>query len=75
MIQPFEGEARVNNISEFSLCHTHQEKKNRMVTQIRLYKVMAVSAGLYVSENWLLADKYKNRLQVVEMTFLYQCLE
>jgi hypothetical protein len=30
---------------------------------------MAVSAGFYVSENWLLADKYKNRLQVVEMTF------
>jgi hypothetical protein len=31
---------------------------------------MAVSAGLYGSENWVLTDKAKNRIQAAEMRFL-----
>jgi hypothetical protein len=38
-----------------------------METHIKFYKVMAVSAGLYSSENWALTEKDKNRIQAVEM--------
>jgi hypothetical protein len=31
---------------------------------------MAVSAGLYGSENWVLTEKDKNRIQAVEMRFV-----
>jgi hypothetical protein len=31
---------------------------------------MAVSAGLYGRENWVLAEKDKNRIQAAEMIFL-----
>jgi hypothetical protein len=31
---------------------------------------MAVSAGLYGSENWVLTEKNKNRIQAAEMRFL-----
>jgi hypothetical protein len=31
---------------------------------------MAVSAGLYRSENWVLTEKDKNRIQAAEMRFL-----
>jgi len=41
-----------------------------METQIKFYKVMAVSAGLYGSENWVLTEKDKNRIQAAEMRFL-----
>jgi hypothetical protein len=30
---------------------------------------MAVFAGLYGSENWVLTDKDKNRIQAAEMRF------
>jgi hypothetical protein len=46
------------------------KNKTRTETQIRFYKVMAVSAGLYGSENWVLTEKDKNRIQTVEMRFL-----
>jgi hypothetical protein len=40
-----------------------------METLIKFYKVMAVSAGLYGSENWVLAEEDKNRTQATEMRF------
>jgi hypothetical protein len=33
---------------------------------------MIISAGLYGSENWVLAEKDKNKIQVAEMRFLDQ---
>jgi hypothetical protein len=39
-------------------------------TRIKFYKVMVVSAGLYGSENWVLTEKDKNRIQAAEMRFL-----
>jgi hypothetical protein len=41
-----------------------------METQIKFYQVMAVSAGLYGSEKWVLTEKDKNRIQAGEMRFL-----
>jgi hypothetical protein len=38
--------------------------------QIKFYKVMAVSTGLYGSKNWVLTEKDKNRIQAAEMRFL-----
>jgi uncharacterized GH25 family protein len=46
------------------------KNKTRTEKHITFYKVMAVSAGLYGSENWVLAEKYKNRIQAAEMRFL-----
>jgi hypothetical protein len=46
------------------------KNKSRTETQIKLYKVMVVSAGLYGSENWVLKEKNKNRFQVAEMRLL-----
>jgi hypothetical protein len=40
-----------------------------METQIKFYKVMALSAGLHGSENWVLLEKDKNRIQAAEMRF------
>jgi hypothetical protein len=36
---------------------------------------MAVSAGLYGGENWVLTEKDKNRIQTAEMRFLRATLE
>jgi len=46
------------------------KNKTRMETQIKLYKVMALSTGLYGSENWVLTEKDKNRIQAADMRFL-----
>jgi hypothetical protein len=43
-----------------------------METQIKFYKVMAVSASLYGNENWVLTENDKNRIQTAKMRFLYQ---
>jgi uncharacterized GH25 family protein len=44
--------------------------KTGMETQIKFYQVMAVSAPLYGSENWILAEKDQNKIQAAEMRFL-----
>jgi hypothetical protein len=46
------------------------KNKTRTETQIKFYKVMAVSAGLYGSENWVPTEKDKSRIQAAEMRFL-----
>jgi hypothetical protein len=46
------------------------KNKTRTETQIKFYKVMAVSDGLYGSKNWVLAEEDKNRIQAAEMRFL-----
>jgi hypothetical protein len=46
------------------------KNKTRTETQIRFYNVMAVSAGLHGSDNWVLAEKDKNRIQTAEMRSL-----
>jgi hypothetical protein len=38
------------------------KNKTRIDTQIKFYKVMAVSAGLCASKNWVLSDKIKTEL-------------
>jgi hypothetical protein len=38
------------------------------------YKVTAISAGFYSSENWVLTEKDENRLQAVKMRFLRSAL-
>jgi hypothetical protein len=44
-----------------------------METQIKFYKEMAVSGGLYSSQNWILTEKdKKNRTQAAQMKFLKQ---
>jgi hypothetical protein len=48
----------------------NSKNKTRTETQIKLYKVMAVSDGRYGSENWVLAEKDKNIIQAAEMRFL-----
>jgi uncharacterized GH25 family protein len=51
------------------------QKTNRNETQIKFYKAMAISAGLYGSKNWVLTEKDKNRIQAAKMRFLDQCSE
>jgi hypothetical protein len=46
------------------------KKQTRTERQIKFFKVMAVSAGLYGSENWVLTEKDKNRIRAAEMRFL-----
>jgi hypothetical protein len=46
------------------------KNKTRIETQIKFYEVMVVSTGLYGSENWVLIEKDKNRIQAAEMRFL-----
>jgi subtilisin-like proprotein convertase family protein len=46
------------------------KNKTRTETQIKFYKAMAVSAGLYGSGNWALTQKDKNRIHAAEMRFL-----
>jgi hypothetical protein len=46
------------------------KNKTRTETKNKFYKVMAVSAGLYSSWNWVLTEKDKNRIQAAEMRFL-----
>jgi hypothetical protein len=46
------------------------KSKTRTEIQITFYKVMVVSDGLYGSENWVLTEKVKNRIQAAEMRFL-----
>jgi hypothetical protein len=48
----------------------NSKNKTRTETQIKFYKVMAVSDGRYDSENWVLTEKDKNRIQAAEMRFL-----
>jgi hypothetical protein len=45
------------------------KNKTRTETQNKCYQVIAVSAGLYGSENWILTEKDKNRIQAAEMRF------
>jgi hypothetical protein len=46
------------------------DSKTRTETQVKSYKVKAVSAGLYGSENWALTQRDKNIIQAAEMIFL-----
>jgi hypothetical protein len=46
------------------------KNKTRTETQVKFYKVMALSAALYGSENWVLTEKDKNRIQAAEMRCL-----
>jgi hypothetical protein len=52
-----------------------KKTKTRTGTQIKFYKVMAVSAGLYGSENWVLTEKDKNRIQEAEMRLQRSTME
>jgi hypothetical protein len=45
-----------------------------METQIKFYKVMAVSASLYGSENCVLTENDKNRIQTAKMRFFRSTL-
>jgi hypothetical protein len=48
------------------MCGTMKEtlkNKIRIETQVKFHKVMAMSAGLYGSKNWVLTDKDKNKIQ------------
>jgi hypothetical protein len=44
--------------------------RTRTETQIKFRKVMAIFVGLYGSENWVLTEKDKNRIQAAEMRIL-----
>jgi hypothetical protein len=46
------------------------KNKTRTETQIKFYKVMAISASLYGNKNWVLTEEDKNRIQAAEMRFL-----
>jgi hypothetical protein len=46
------------------------KNKTRTETQIKSHKVMAISVGLYGTDNWVLTEKDKNRIQAAEMRFL-----
>jgi hypothetical protein len=50
------------------------KNKPRMETQIKFYNAVAVCAGLYGTENWILTEKYKNRIQAAETRFLMSTL-
>jgi hypothetical protein len=41
------------------------KNKTGIAAQIKFYKLMAVSAGLYGSENCILTEKYEHRIQVI----------
>jgi hypothetical protein len=41
-----------------------------MEMQIKFYRVVAVSAGLYGNETWVLIENDKNRIQVAESLML-----
>jgi hypothetical protein len=53
----------------------NSKNKTRTETQIKFYKVMVVSDGRYGSENWVLTEKDKNRIQAAEMRFLRSTTE
>lgn len=46
------------------------KNKTRIGFQIKYYKVMAVAAGLYGSEDWTLTKKDLSRIEAAEMRFL-----
>jgi hypothetical protein len=46
----------------------------RTETRIMFFKVMAVFAGLYGGENWVLTEKDTNRIQAAKMRFLREML-
>jgi hypothetical protein len=48
------------------------KNKTEIETLIKFYKIMAPSAGLRGSENWVLTEKDKNRIQAAEIRFLKQ---
>jgi hypothetical protein len=50
------------------------KNKTGMGTQMKFYIVTAVCAGLYGIENWILMEKYENRIQTAEMRFLTSTL-
>jgi hypothetical protein len=70
---PYQGEIYVNNkLEKFNfMCgkiKPTSRNKTRMKTQIKFYKVMAVSPGPYGSDKWVLTEK-DNIIQAPEMTF------
>jgi hypothetical protein len=72
---PYQGEVDVNHkLEKFNyMCGTIKrtlKNKTRKETQIKFYKVMAVSDGLYDSENWVLTEKVTNRIQAAVMRVL-----
>jgi hypothetical protein len=71
----YQGEVDVNHkLEKFNYrcgnIKRNLKNKTRTEIQIKFYKVKAIPAGLYGSENWVLAEKDKNRLQAAEMRFL-----
>jgi hypothetical protein len=71
----YQDEVDVNQkLEKFNyMCSTIKrtpKNKIRTETHIKFYKVMAVSAGLYGNENWVLTEEDKNRTQAAEMRFL-----
>jgi hypothetical protein len=70
----YQGEVDVNDNLEklHYTCGTIKrtlKNKIKMETHIKFYKVLAVSAGLYGSENWVLTKKDKKIIQAAEMRF------
>jgi hypothetical protein len=53
----------------------NSKNKTRTETQIKFYIVMVVSDDRYGSENWVLTEKDKNRIQATEMRFLRSTTE
>jgi hypothetical protein len=45
------------------VCHNEINLKNHNAKQIKFYTVMAVTAGFYGSETWVLTEISKNRIQ------------
>ena len=46
------------------------KNRARKETKLKFYKTMAIPAGLYGAESWVLTSKDKNRIQASEMRFL-----
>jgi hypothetical protein len=71
----YQGEIVVNyKLEKFSyMCGTVQgtsKNKTKMEREITFYKVMAICAGLYGNENWVLTEEDKNKIQEAEMRSL-----
>jgi hypothetical protein len=64
----------IHKLDKFNyMCSTikrNLKNKTRMEKQIKFYKVIAISAGLYGSEIWVLTEKNENRIQAAEMRFV-----
>ena len=46
------------------------KRKTQLLTEIKLYKVMAVPVLMYASENWSLNRSDKRKIESAEMRFL-----